>query len=233
LNYTIEGILDKYPKVNIGVLVGRGLKISKANLELARYKSDSLKKALEKLGDAPVSQHPYIASWREVYRSFGTKPADYHSSVEALARRVVKTQQLPMINTAVDAYNAVSLRYMMPMGGFDTDNVEDDIELRLSPGDEAFTGLGMTEKEYTYTGEAVYADSKRVLTRRWNYRDCVETMITENTVNLVMFIDGSPEIPRDAVSEALGELKTRLEQYCGGSYSTNIADSQTPIIRII
>jgi len=182
MNYTIESILDKYPKVNIGVLVGRGLKISKANLELARYKSDSLKRALEKLGDAPVSQHPYIASWRELYRSFGTKPADYHSSVETLARRVVKTQQLPMINTAVDAYNAVSLRYMMPMWGFDTDNVEGDIVWRLSPGNEAFTGLGMTEKEYTYPGEAVYADAKRILTRRWKYRDCVETMITENTV---------------------------------------------------
>jgi len=48
-----------------------------------------------------------------------------------------------------------------------------------------------------------------------------------------MFIDGSPEIPRNAISEALSELKTCLEQYCGGSYSTNITNSQTPIIRII
>jgi len=231
LNYTIEGILGKYPKVNIGVLVGNGLKNSKANLELERYKRDSLRIMLEKVGDAPVSQHPYVASWREMYRSFGTKPADYHSSVEALARRAVKTQ-LPRINTAVDAYNAVSIKHMIPMGGFDTDHVEGDITVRISEGNEPFQGLGMTEKEYTYPGEAVYADAKRILTRRWNFRDCVETMITEETRNLVMFIDGSPEIPRAEIVEALNELKTRLEQYCGGSYTTNLADSNTPIIKI-
>jgi DNA/RNA-binding domain of Phe-tRNA-synthetase-like protein len=231
LNYTIEGILGKYPKVNIGVLVGNGLKNSKANLELERYKRDSLRIMLEKVGDAPVSQHPYVASWREMYRSFGTKPADYHSSVEALARRAVKTQ-LPRINTAVDAYNAVSIKHMIPMGGFDTDHVEGDITVRISEGNEPFQGLGMTEKEYTYPGEAVYADAKRILTRRWNFRDCVETMITEETRNLIMFIEGSPEIPRAEIVEALNELKTRLEQYCGGSYTTNLADSNTPIIKI-
>ncbi len=57
MNYTIEAILVKYPKVNIGVLVGNGLKNSKANLELERYKRDSLRIILEKVGDAPVSQH--------------------------------------------------------------------------------------------------------------------------------------------------------------------------------
>jgi len=232
LNYTIEGVLGKYPKVNIGVLVGTGLKIEKANLELEKYKRDSMRVMLEKVGDAPVSQHPYVASWREMYRSFSTKPADYHSSVEALARRAVKTQQLPRINTAVDAYNAVSIRYMMPMGGFDTDHVQGDIAVRLSEGNEPFQGLGMTEKKHTYPGEAVYADAKRILTRRWNFRDCVETMITEETKNLVMFIDGSPEIPRAEIAEALKELETRLGQYCGGTYKTDLADSQTPIIKI-
>lgn len=232
MNYTIEGVLGKYPKVNIGVLVGTGLEIEKANLELEKYKRDSMRVMLEKVGDAPVSQHPYVASWREMYRSFGTKPADYHSSVEALARRAVKTQQIPRINTAVDTYNAVSIRHMMPMGGFDTDHVEGDIAVRLSGGNEPFQGLGMTEKEYTYTGEAVYADAKRILTRRWNFRDCVETMITEETKNLVMFIDGTPEIPRAEIAEALKELETRLGQYCGGSYKTAIVDSQTPIIKI-
>ncbi len=232
MNYTIEGVLSRYPGINIGVLVGRGLRIGKTDPELEVYKEESIGIALRMVGTAPVGQQPHVASWREMYRSFGTKPGDYHSSIEALARRAVKTGQLPSINSVVDAYNSVSLRYMIPIGGFDTDHVEGDIALRFSEGGEAFTGLGMAEQERTYPGEAVYADARRILTRRWNFRDCVETMITKVTTNLVMFIDGSPEIPRADVENSLSELGSRMEKYCGGTYARHIADESNPVVKI-
>jgi DNA/RNA-binding domain of Phe-tRNA-synthetase-like protein len=233
LNYSIEGVVERFPGINIGVLRGEGLKITKTKPELDTFKLEALRAGMNRIGSDPISQHPYIASWRNLYRSFGTKAADFHSSTEALVRRAIKTQQLPQINTAVDTYNAVSIKHLVPMGGFDTDHVVGDISLRFSSGNEAFTGLGSDEREYTYPGEVVYTDAERILTRRWNYRDCVETMITEKTVNLVMFIDGSPETPRVEVDEALKELLSRLQQYCGGSYSRQIANSETPVVDIL
>jgi len=50
--------------------------------------------------------------------------------------------------------------------------------------------------------------------------------------NAVMFIDGSPEISRVEVEKALEDLVLNLKKYCGGSYSTNIADSKTPVIKV-
>jgi DNA/RNA-binding domain of Phe-tRNA-synthetase-like protein len=232
MEYSIEGIIEEYPQVNIGVLIGTGLNINRMHPDLEKYKFDSLQIVKALIGRDPIINHPYIASMRNLYRTFGTKPADYHPSAEALVRRAIKTQQLPLINTAVDAYNAVSVRYLITMGGFDTDLIEGDIALRFSKGNEAFSPLGEIEHEYTYPGEVVYADDKRVLTRRWNYRDCVETRITERTVNVVMFEDGSPEISRVEIEKALNELTLNLERYCGGSYSTNIADSKAPIIEL-
>jgi DNA/RNA-binding domain of Phe-tRNA-synthetase-like protein len=232
MNYSIEGVIGRYPAVNIGVLTGTGLSIKRTHPDLEKYKSDSLQVAKDLIGSDSVTNHPYIASMRNLYRTFGTKPADYHPSAEALVRRAIKTQQLPLINTAVDTYNAVSVRYLIPMGGFDIDLIVGNIALRFSTGDEAFSPLGEIEHECTYPGEVVYADDKRVLTRRWNYRDCVETRITEKTVNVVMFVDGSPEIPRVEVEKALKELASNLEKYCVGSYSINVADSGTPIVKI-
>jgi len=232
MNYSIEAVVARYPDIKIGVLVGKGLNIAKTDPSLEQYKSGALREGLGKIGNNPASQHPYIASWRNMYRSFGTKASDYHSSTEALVRRTIKTQQLPLINTAVDTYNAVSLKYLIPMGGFDMDLVVGDIFLRFSQGSEAFLGLGGTELEYTYPGEVVYTDTERILTRRWNYRDCVETMITEMTANLVMFIDGSPEVPRAEVEKALDELSSQLLSYCGGSYFKQIADSGTPVVNL-
>lgn len=232
MKYSIDGVIEEYPETKIGVLCGIGLNISQRHPDLEKFKPDALLIAEGKIGENPVTSHPYVASWRDVYRSFGTKPADYHPSAEALVRRALKTQQLPLINTAVDTYNAVSAKYLMPIGGFDAKLIEGDIMLRFSMGNEAFLPLGGTEYEYTYDGEVVYADNKRILTRRWNYRDCIETRITEKTINVVMFIDGSPEIPKIEIVKALEELAFNLKRHCGGSYMTHIADSGNSVIKM-
>jgi len=230
MKFSIESIAKKYPYINIGVLVGKSLKISKKHPELEKLKRKALEAAAAKFGSDPVTKHDFIASWRNLYRSFGTKPGDYRPSAEALVRRSLKNGYLPKINTAVDSYNSVSVKHLIPMGGFDADKVSGDIFLRVSPGGERFLPLGSNEHKETYEGEAVYADNERILTRRWNYRDCDETKITEETVNVVMFIDGSPEIPAVFIEQALADLEDSLRRYCGGDYSNKIANYKRQIV---
>jgi len=211
-------LFDRYPGAHIGVLAGRGLRNPAADPRVEEAKRDAVVTLRDRMGGSPLSSHPQIASWRDTYRSFGTKAGDYRPSAEALAKRVLKDGALPRINAAVDAYNAVSIRHLVPMGGFDLDRVRDDIRLRLSGGGEAFTPLGPAAQERTYPGEVVYADDERVLTRRWNHRDCEETKITEATVNVALFADGSPGIPLSVVEEAVRDLEALLGASCGGGY---------------
>lgn len=216
-------ILEGYPGVHIGVLVGRDLKNASVHTAVEEAKRESLEVLTGKLGDGPASRHPFIASWRDMYRSFGTKAGDYRPSAEALARRALKEGSMPRINAAVDAYNAVSVRHLVPMGGFDLGRVRGDIVLRFSEGGELFTPLGPAAAEETYPGEVVYADDARILTRRWNYRDCEETKITVDTVNVAMFVDGSPAIPKAVVRNALKDLEELLRVSCGGEYGSAVA----------
>jgi DNA/RNA-binding domain of Phe-tRNA-synthetase-like protein len=232
LRFDISGVLDDYPGVNIGVLVGRGLDNKVPFGDLLQLQKEALVVAQEQLGDQPPTKHPHISSWREVYRSFGSKPSDYRPSAEALIRRALKTGKLPRINNAVDLYNVISVKHVIPMGGFDTDNVDGDIYLRLSEGGEKFLPLGASEHEKTYTGEVVYADDARILTRRWNYRDADETKITEETTNLVLFIDASPSIEVGKVDAALSELMDLLKDACGGKMTKSIASYNQPVIHI-
>lgn len=219
----IAEVFDRYPEANIGVLVAEDIEVVHSDTGLETVKAEALQAAEEKLGGESATRHPFIASWREMYRSFGTKPGDYRPSAEALIRRALKTGSLPTINTAVDAYNAVSVRHLIPVGGFDIDRVAGDIRLRFSSGGEEFTPLGSDKTEQTYVGEVVYADDERILTRRWNYRDCDETKITEGTLNAVLFVDGPEGVPRSAVEEALLDLKRLLRNVCGGRYSAGVA----------
>jgi len=219
-----DEILSRYHRVKIGVLVGRGLRVEGRNPLIEELKRQAIRDAADAVGSGSVTSHPFIASWREMYRSFGTRPGDYRPSAEALLRRALKEGMLPLINTAVDAYNIVSIRHLIPMGGFDLDRVQGAITLRLSGGGEAFLPLGASEPEETYRGEPVYADGARILTRRWNHRDCDETKITVETSNIAMFADGSPEIPRESVEAAMNDLMSLLMGCCRGEFALAMAD---------
>lgn len=227
-----DEILSRFPGIKIGVLTCRGAMVGRGDERLERLKEEAIREAAARFGSRPVAEHPYIGSWRRMYRGFGTKPGDYRPSAEAILRRALKERGLPAINAAVDAYNTVSLRHLIPMGGFDLDRVVGDIRLRLSGGGEKFTPIGAPEAEETYDGEVVYADSARILTRRWNHRDCDETKITEETVNIVLFADGSPEIPEEAVWAALQELESVLARACGGETATDVADGGQRELRL-
>jgi DNA/RNA-binding domain of Phe-tRNA-synthetase-like protein len=109
------------------------------------------------------------------------------------------------------------------------DRVRGTIRLRYSGGGEAFVPLGSSVPEETYPGEVVYADDSRILTRRWNYRDCDETKITEETSAFIMFVDGSVDMSRETVESALGDLESSLRRFCGGAYSSCIADAQRSV----
>jgi DNA/RNA-binding domain of Phe-tRNA-synthetase-like protein len=233
LKFCIEGeILSRYPRVIIGVLVGRDVEVGDSDLALDDLGDLVIQEVRAAFESGPVTKHPFIASWRAMYRSFGTRPADYRPSAEALLRRVLRGKGLPRINTAVDAYNALSLRHLVPIGGFDLDRIEGTISLRFSRGGESFIPLGASGPEETYEGEPVYADEARVLTRRWNHRDCDHTKITEDTSNLALFVDGSEDIPKESVERAVGDLESLLSRCCLGEYSSAMADVRTPYVSL-
>ena len=219
-----EGILSTFQGVNIGVLLGQDVDVVVPNEDLEAFKASVVEDAIESFDSEPVTSHPHVRSWREMYRVFKTKPGDYRPSAEALLRRAIKRRELPRINAAVDTYNAVSVRHRIPMGGFDMDSVQGTIRLRFSEGGESFMPLGASDPEETYLGEVVYADDAKILTRRWNYRDCDETKITEGTRTFIMFVDGSADMPRESVEEALMDLENSLRRFCGGTYTAHIAN---------
>ena len=52
-----------------------------------------------------IAEEPRIKAWRDAYRAFGAKPAEFRSSVEAMARRALRGDELPAINALVDIGN--------------------------------------------------------------------------------------------------------------------------------
>jgi DNA/RNA-binding domain of Phe-tRNA-synthetase-like protein len=146
----------------------------------------------------------HVEAWREAYRSFGVNPKRARPSVDALLRR----PELPAINGVVDAYNVISVRYGLPIGGEDLDAYVGPARLTRAVGDEEFDTVkdGEPVVEHPEPGEVVWRDDAGVTCRRWNWRQCTRTRITEQTKNALFILERLDPYPLDRLVEAGEEL---------------------------
>ncbi|TYB49227.1 B3/B4 domain-containing protein [Actinomadura chibensis] len=152
---------------------------------------------------------PHVEAWREAYRAFGAKPKRTRPSVDALLRRA---DALPSVNRVVDAYNAVSVEYALPIGGEDLDAYRGAARLVRATGEEPFDVIaaGAPAVEHPDPGEVVWRDDAGVTCRRWNWRQCVRTRLTETTKNGFFLLERLEPYPIDRLYEAGDKLAERL-----------------------
>jgi lysyl-tRNA synthetase class 2 len=111
---------------------------------------------------------------------------------------------------------------MVPVGGDDISRVEGDIALRFAHEGELFQPLNSEEVEQTKPGEVIYADDVDVLCRRWNWRECDKTKMTQNTEEALLIVEGLPPMDRDEVEKIIEELSCLVEEFCGGKIRLEI-----------
>lgn len=82
-----------------------------------------------------------IKEWRQVFKQTGKDPNRYRHSAEALYRRIKKQNYLQTVHSAIDVNNFFSLEYEVPIGIYDTDKINGDIELKVGAEQEEYIGL--------------------------------------------------------------------------------------------
>ena len=153
---------------------------------------------------------PQVADWRAAYRAFGAKPQRTRPSVEALLRRL--DTGLPRIDRLTDAYNAVSIANLVPVGGEDLDQYQGPARLVRAAGDEGFDTVAHGEPavEHPKPGEVIWRDNAGVTCRQWNWRQCTRTRMTPATTNAVFIIDGLAALGGDGLTAAGNDLASSL-----------------------
>lgn len=163
-----------------------------------------------------IVEHPRIKPWREAYKAFGAKPSEFRSSVEAMARRALRNDQLPSINALVDIGNIVSLQHLVPVGGHSMDDLTQDISLRLASGEENFVPFGSTETEHPLQGEVIFTEGDTVLTRRWTWRQANHTLTLPETRSIEINIDRLPPVELEEIHAIANQVMGLVDEFCGG-----------------
>jgi DNA/RNA-binding domain of Phe-tRNA-synthetase-like protein len=152
--------------------------------------------------------------------------------MEAMARRVLRDQELPSISRLVDIGNIISLRHLVPAGGHAIDAVAGNLTLCRAEGDEIFVPFGSDKPESPEAGEVIFCEGKTVLTRRWTWRQANHTLVTPDTTALEFNVDGLPPVTLSVAETACRELITLIERFCGGECRHEFLTGENQRIRI-
>ena len=223
-------LLDRFPGLVIGVVVGRNLLPPAEAGPIQDLLTAAEQDLRREWAGRPVQEHPRIAPWRETWASLGLSARKYPSSIEALARRVLSGRPLPRISPLVDLYNAVSLRYRIPMGGHDADTFVGAVRLGPTRGGEPFRPMFSQELNRVEAGEIAYMDGAEVLTRHWAWRQCHKDRITPQTRSVFIPIDGLPVVGKEVVRAAAEEVAAHLQAWFGAEVWIGYATAESPLL---
>lgn len=174
----------------------------------------------------------HLDAWREAYRAFGAKPKRTACSAEALRKRAIKDGAMRPVNAVVDLYNAISLRFAIPVGGEDAATYQGRPQLCIAKGDEPFHTMveGQPVIDMPEAGEVIWRDDVGVTCRRWNWRQGPRTQITEATQDMWFVLERLDPMPLEALLRAGKDLIAGLRRLSPDvTFSVLMFDAVNPI----
>jgi len=227
-DYRIDAeIFRLNPGYRRGLVLGQQLRNGAASaglIEQLRAQETALRERVQ----GNPAEYPRIAAWREAYRRFGARPSDFRSSIEALARRVLRGDALPSINALVDIGNLISLRYLVPVGVHPVPAGEGLLCLRLTEPPDSFLPPDGAAAEIPEQGEVVFVQENSVLTRRWTWRQSALTL-TQTTTTAVFFnIDALQIVPDEEIDAAIRDIGQLVREHCGGTVHSTVLSENSP-----
>lgn len=202
-----------FPQFKIGIITYNHITISgspqmvKGRLQLFQ---ESLFFDLE---EKKITEFAGIKEWRSIFKQTGKDPNKYRHSAEAMYRRIKKQNYLQSINSAADINNFFSLKYEVPIGIYDLDCLNGNIEVRVGHDGEVYEGLN--GRENSLKDLIIICDSLGPFGSP--FVDSTRTNVNEQTTNALQVVFLRHSIEVDEAQALLHSLKDMFIQVHGGS----------------
>ena len=223
-------VFDRFPDLNVGVIVATNIHNKGEDEEIKKLLEEVEELIKDEYDLSTLDKHELINPWRHAYKRFGSTPEKFHSSVERLMREVLVSGRLKTLNKIMDIINYISLKYIVPIGIDDLDEVIGDVEIAVSDGTETFIPIGDEKKNKPNKGEIIYKDDIEVLSRRWNWKGCYKTRITFATHRAIIYIDGIPPLGKTDIENISKELGDMIKTSCDAEIQQFVLNKETPEI---
>ncbi|MCD8224267.1 MAG: hypothetical protein LUC99_05390 [Clostridiales bacterium] len=229
--YVDDAVFDALPGYCLGVVVAKGIRNEEHNEAITTQMDEEMDAFHQQFEGINLKEYPGICAYRDAFHKLNMNPNKFMCSIEAMAKRVQKGNRLPHINPVVDVGNALSLKYVLPLGAHDIDQLEEDgMAIRFSTPEDHFLPIGETEQEIMPEGELVYVSGHTVKTRRWIWRQSDDGKITGDTSYVLFPIDAFEGINDAQVVVARDELAAILREQFGCEVKTAYLNRENPSV---
>ncbi|KRG11609.1 tRNA synthetase subunit beta [Virgibacillus soli] len=219
MDITIETPLsEKIAVLKFGILEYHNIIVENSPVYLKgklHYFQESLFFDLEnqKIGDIPE-----IKEWRQIFKTLGKSPSRYRPSAESLLRRVQKQQYLNDLHSAADLNNFFSLKYAIPIGLYDIDKIQGNVQLGIGNAQETYDGLNGRENR----AENLLVVKDQIGPFGSPFVDSIRTAVTEKTTSALQIVYFTPSITNDAAEEMLKLIASSYYQVLGGTSKSKL-----------
>ena len=103
------------------------------------------------------------------------------------------------------------------VGAFDIDKMSLPAKLQFGVEGDKVLLIGNKEPVSFTSKELLYYDQEGAYNLDLNYRDSQRTMVTDNTKNILINVDGIFDVTPEKVQKTLNEAIEKIIKYCGGT----------------
>lgn len=168
-------------------------------------------------GGRPPGEIDDLKPARKLYRVFGIDPTKTRPSSEALLRRVLRSKPLPRISNAVDLGNWMALRFLLPIGLYDSNEIVGDVLLKA--GEEGQSYVGVRKDEVRLGGRPVLSDRRGPFGNPT--ADSLRTAVTAETTALWMVVFAPASFPVERMESNLATAAEAMQRF--------LASPSTPV----
>jgi DNA/RNA-binding domain of Phe-tRNA-synthetase-like protein len=214
-----DSLRSRIPGITFGYVAINGVQIREHDEQLW----DAIGQLCQRLGReytlSKLGMDCHISAVRGMQKAFGFDPTRYRPSSEALLRRVLKSQGIYRINTAVDVNNWCSLEFLLPMCIYDLSTVKGQIRIRLGATGEQYQGIG--RQVFHMEGKVIIADDQDVMGN--TVSDSERTKVTRTTQDIFLMIYAPATCNAQTIQQWAALAAQRMVAFNGGQASDAFA----------
>ncbi|MDD1778151.1 MAG: hypothetical protein LUQ65_08260 [Candidatus Helarchaeota archaeon] len=208
-------VQQKIGSLALGMGLIKNVEISSDPKELESIKNKIYQDIKRNTTIDEIKDTAIVKAYRTFYwQSLNIDPTKIRPSGEALTRRVLKDQEIPIINNGVYAINLASIQTHLSFSGFDLDKITPPLMVRYANPQEEFQGIGSRHRALNGT-ELLLSDIEKILCI-YAYGDALETTISLKTKDILLVNYGSPTISSEILLKGIRTCLSYIQKGAGG-----------------
>lgn len=202
------------PGLLVGYAIINDVSVAKAQKPLKKEIMSVVRSVRDKYASrSDMYVVPAIKGMRDMFKNNGIDPSRYSPSAEALLKRIIDGKDLYRINNVVECNNMGSMRFELPMGVYNSDNLVGDVVFKF--GNNSDMMETMAKGEMNMNNILLTRDSEKLFGSPVS--DSPHAMITENTKNILLLVYGTSIVGKEYIKEATEYTAKKIAEHAGGT----------------